>query len=88
MSVCVCVVGWGADGTRSAAPSCTLQNRMCEDWIKELLICCRWPLDQTVLVTEVTKRQPSSVDAPAKDGAFMHGYCLTSSSPYPAPLLP
>lgn len=37
-------------------------------------ICvARWPLDQTVLITEVTKRQPSAIDAPAKDGAYIHG---------------
>lgn len=32
-----------------------------------------WPLDKTVLVTEITKKQPDQISAPAKDGAFIHG---------------
>jgi dynein heavy chain len=35
-----------------------------------------WPLDKTVLVTEVTKKSPETVDAPSRDGAFVHGLTL------------
>ena len=35
-----------------------------------------WPLDKTVILTEVTKRQPDQVDAPSRDGAFIHGLTL------------
>ncbi|GBF97683.1 flagellar outer dynein arm heavy chain beta [Raphidocelis subcapitata] len=35
-----------------------------------------WPLDKTVLVTEVTKKTPETVDAPSRDGAFVHGLTL------------
>jgi dynein heavy chain len=35
-----------------------------------------WPLDKTVLLTEVTKKTPEQVDAPSRDGAFVHGLTL------------
>lgn len=35
-----------------------------------------WPLDKTVLVTEMTKRYPDQIDAPSRDGAFVHGLTL------------
>ena len=36
-----------------------------------------WPLDKTVIVTEVTKRPgPEAVEAPSRDGAFVHGLSL------------
>lgn len=36
-----------------------------------------WPLDRTVLVTEATKRAgPAQVEAPSRDGAFVHGLTL------------
>jgi dynein heavy chain len=36
-----------------------------------------WPLDRTVLVTEVTKRAgPEHVDAPSRDGAYVYGLTL------------
>lgn len=33
-----------------------------------------WPLDKTVIVTDVTKRQPEQLEAPSKEGAFIHGW--------------
>ena len=36
-----------------------------------------WPLDRTVLMTEATKKAaPSQVDAPSRDGAYVHGLTL------------
>eukprot|EP00201_Polytomella_parva_P017476 CAMPEP_0175071536 /NCGR_PEP_ID=MMETSP0052_2-20121109/19298_1 /TAXON_ID=51329 ORGANISM="Polytomella parva, Strain SAG 63-3" /NCGR_SAMPLE_ID=MMETSP0052_2 /ASSEMBLY_ACC=CAM_ASM_000194 /LENGTH=4543 /DNA_ID=CAMNT_0016338719 /DNA_START=12 /DNA_END=13643 /DNA_ORIENTATION=- len=35
-----------------------------------------WPLDKTVVLTEVTKKQPDQIDAPSRDGAFIHGLTL------------
>ncbi|KAI8473051.1 MAG: flagellar outer dynein arm heavy chain beta [Monoraphidium minutum] len=35
-----------------------------------------WPLDKTVLLTEVTKKAPDAVDGPSRDGAFVHGLTL------------
>jgi dynein heavy chain len=35
-----------------------------------------WPLDKTVLLTEVTKKSPEQVEAPSRDGAFVHGLTL------------
>lgn len=35
-----------------------------------------WPLDKTVLLTEVTKKTAEQVDAPSRDGAFVHGLTL------------
>ena len=35
-----------------------------------------WPLDKTVLVTEVTKKLPEQLDGQSKDGAFVHGLTL------------
>jgi len=35
-----------------------------------------WPLDKTVILTEVTKKTPEQVDAPSRDGAFIHGLTL------------
>ena len=35
-----------------------------------------WPLDKTVIVTEVTKRAPEQVEGPSRDGAFVHGLSL------------
>ena len=38
-----------------------------------------WPLDKTVIVTEVTKKQPDQIDGPSRDGAFVHGLTLEVS---------
>jgi dynein heavy chain len=35
-----------------------------------------WPLDKTVVLTEVTKKQIDQIDAPSRDGAFIHGLTL------------
>ena len=35
-----------------------------------------WPLDKTVVLTEVTKKQLDAIEAPARDGAFIHGLTL------------
>ena len=35
-----------------------------------------WPLDKTVIMTEVTKKQIDQVDQPSRDGAFIHGMTL------------
>lgn len=35
-----------------------------------------WPLDKTVILTEVSKKQPDQIDAPSRDGAFIHGLTL------------
>jgi dynein heavy chain len=35
-----------------------------------------WPLDSTAIVTEVTRKAPDQVDAPPKDGAYVHGFFL------------
>lgn len=35
-----------------------------------------WPLDKTVIVTEVTKKQPEEVTQPSRDGAFICGLTL------------
>ena len=35
-----------------------------------------WPLDQTVLTVEVTKKQESEIDTPPRDGAYIHGLYL------------
>lgn len=35
-----------------------------------------WPLDKTVVLTEVTKKQPDQIDAPSREGAFIHGLTL------------
>ena len=35
-----------------------------------------WPLDKTVLVTEVTKKLPEQLDGQSRDGAFVHGLTL------------
>eukprot|EP00899_Mesostigma_viride_P009330 jgi/Mesvir1/18399/Mv14277-RA.1 len=35
-----------------------------------------WPLDKTVVLTEVTKKQLDGVDAPSREGAFIHGMVL------------
>ncbi|CAD7696266.1 unnamed protein product [Ostreobium quekettii] len=35
-----------------------------------------WPLDKTVVLTDVTKKQPDQIDAPSRDGAFIHGLTL------------
>jgi len=35
-----------------------------------------WPLDKTVIVTEVTKKAPDAVEAPSREGAFIHGLTL------------
>ncbi|KAK9808985.1 hypothetical protein WJX72_007373 [[Myrmecia] bisecta] len=35
-----------------------------------------WPLDKTVVLTEVTKKQPDQIDGPSRDGAFIHGLTL------------
>lgn len=32
-----------------------------------------WALDKTVIITEVTKRQSDQIDAPSRDGAYVHG---------------
>ena len=35
-----------------------------------------WPLDKTVIVTEVTRKTIDQVDAPSREGAFVHGLYL------------
>ena len=35
-----------------------------------------WPLDKTVILTDVTKKQADQIDAPSRDGAFIHGLTL------------
>ena len=35
-----------------------------------------WPLDKTVIVTDVTKKQPDQIEGPARDGAYIHGLTL------------
>lgn len=35
-----------------------------------------WPLDKTVLITEVTKKLPEQLDSQSRDGAFVHGLTL------------
>jgi dynein heavy chain len=35
-----------------------------------------WPLDQTTLMVEVTKKMESEIDAPPRDGAYIHGLFL------------
>lgn len=35
-----------------------------------------WPLDKTVVVTEVTKKQPDQIESASRDGAFIHGLTL------------
>jgi len=35
-----------------------------------------WPLDKTVVMTEVTKKQPDQIEAPSRDGAFINGLTL------------
>lgn len=35
-----------------------------------------WPLDKTVIVTEVTKKQPDQIEANSRDGAFIWGLTL------------
>ncbi|CAG9462750.1 unnamed protein product [Pedinophyceae sp. YPF-701] len=35
-----------------------------------------WPLDKTIVVTEVTKKQPDQVEGPPRDGAYVHGLTL------------
>lgn len=35
-----------------------------------------WPLDKTVIITDVTKKSPEQIDAPSRDGAFVHGLFL------------
>ena len=35
-----------------------------------------WPLDKTMIITDVTKKTPEQIDAPSKDGAFVHGLFL------------
>ena len=35
-----------------------------------------WPLDQTILTVEVTKKQENEIDAPPRDGAYIHGLYL------------
>jgi len=35
-----------------------------------------WPLDQTILTVEVTKKSESEIDAPPRDGAYVHGLFL------------
>ncbi|EFN51784.1 hypothetical protein CHLNCDRAFT_37234 [Chlorella variabilis] len=40
-----------------------------------------WPLDRTVIVTEVTKKYSlDQVDAPSREGAFVHGLVLEGAS--------
>lgn len=39
-----------------------------------------WPLDKTVIVTEVTKRSPDQVEQPSRDGAFIHGLTLEGAA--------
>jgi dynein heavy chain len=35
-----------------------------------------WPLDKTVIVTDITKKQPDQIEGPARDGAYIHGLTL------------
>jgi dynein heavy chain len=35
-----------------------------------------WPLDKTMILTEVTKKQLDQIEAPSRDGAFIHGLTL------------
>jgi dynein heavy chain len=35
-----------------------------------------WPLDQTTLMVEVTKKMENEIDAPPRDGAYIHGLFL------------
>ena len=35
-----------------------------------------WPLDQTILTVEVTKKMENEIDAPPRDGAYIHGLFL------------
>jgi dynein heavy chain, axonemal len=35
-----------------------------------------WPLDKTVLLTEVTKKSPEQIEGPSRDGAYIHGLTL------------
>jgi dynein heavy chain, axonemal len=35
-----------------------------------------WPLDKTVVLTEVTKKTPEQIDGPSRDGAYIHGLTL------------
>ena len=35
-----------------------------------------WPLDKTKIVTEVTKKQVDQIEAPPRDGAYIHGLTL------------
>ena len=66
---------------------CTLQPLPCTSWSPvplslhpaPLQTTARrndWPLDKTVVLTEVTKKQPDQIDAPSRDGAFIHGLTL------------
>jgi dynein heavy chain len=35
-----------------------------------------WPLDKTVVLTEVTKKSVDQIEGPSRDGAFIHGLTL------------
>ena len=35
-----------------------------------------WPLDKTTLVTEITRKSFQDIDAPSRDGAYVHGLFL------------
>lgn len=35
-----------------------------------------WPLDKTMILTEVTKKQMDQIEQPSRDGAFIHGLTL------------
>ena len=35
-----------------------------------------WPLDKTVIATDVTRFSPEQVDGPPKDGVYIHGLFL------------
>jgi dynein heavy chain len=35
-----------------------------------------WPLDQTILTVEVTKKQENEIAAPPRYGAYIHGLFL------------
>ncbi|KAK3254170.1 Dynein beta chain, flagellar outer arm [Cymbomonas tetramitiformis] len=35
-----------------------------------------WPLDKTMIITEVTKKQIDQIEQPSRDGAFIHGLTL------------
>lgn len=35
-----------------------------------------WPLDKTVIATDVTRLLPEQVDGPPKDGVYIHGLFL------------